>query len=127
MLANAKGFKVLIVSSDIFVTDFLLGLVKAHGYETEVVVNVPESTGQLPHIFGDVVFIDDSCLGMENFKNVSWRMENLFQMGVPIILLANEQTVQFFEQNPMMKFFRIVRKPAGYLQVGQVMADLLTV
>ena len=40
MLTDAKGIKVLIVSCNSFVTDFLRGLVEAHGYETEEVFQI---------------------------------------------------------------------------------------
>jgi len=44
--------------------------------------------------FAHVVFIDDSCLEMKSFKNFQLRTQNLIQEGVPIILLADEQTKQ---------------------------------
>ena len=71
-----------------------------------------------------VVFIDDSCLEMEDVKNFARRTQNLHKDGVPIILLANEQTKQHVERLPTMSSLQLVEKPVGYLQIGQVMADL---
>jgi CheY-like chemotaxis protein len=124
---DPKGVKVLIVSSNPFVTDFLKGLVEAHDYATAVVSDFSEAFVQMQNGFAHVVFIDDSCLEMKSFKNFQLRAQNLIQEGVPIILLADEQTKQRVERLPAMKFFRIVRKPVGYRQIGQVMADLMTV
>jgi len=124
---DPKGVRVLIVSSNPFVTDFLQGLVEAHNYDTAVVTDFSEAFVQVQNGFAHVVFIDDSCLEMENFKNFQLRTQNLIQEGVPIILLADEQTKQDVERLPTMKLFRIVRKPVGYRQIGQVMADLMTV
>ena len=127
MSADAKGIKVLIVSCNPFVTDFLRGLVEAHGYETEEVSDFSEPLVQVQNGWPHVVFIDDSCLEMENFKNFQLKTRNLIQEEVPIILLTDKQTKKHVEQLPKMKFFRIVRKPVGYQQIGQVMADLMTV
>lgn len=124
---DAKGVKVLIVSCNPFVTDFLRGLVEAHGYDTAVVSDFSEALVQVQNGFAHVVFIDDACLGRGNFKNFQLGTQNLIQEGVPTILLADEQTKQDVERFPKMKFFRIVRKPVGYQQIGQVMADLMTV
>ena len=126
MPADAKGIKVVIVSCNPFVTDFLRGLVKAAGYETAVVADLFEALVQVQNGFAHVVFIDDACLGMGNFKDLQLGTQKLIQEGVPIILLADEQTKQDVERLPKMKFFRIVRKPLGYQQIGQVMADLMT-
>ena len=126
MPADAKGIKVVIVSCNPFVTDFLRGLVEAHGYETEEVSDFSEPLVPVQNGWPHVVFIDDSCLEMENFKNFQLRTQNLIQEGVPIILLTDKQTKKHVEQLPKTKFFRIVRKPVGYQQIGQVMADLMT-
>jgi CheY-like chemotaxis protein len=101
--------------------------VEAHGYETEEVSDFHEALVQVQNGWPHVVFIDDSCLEMDNLKNIQLRTRNLIQEGVPIILLIDKQTKQHVEQLPKMKFFRIVRKPVGYQQIGQVMADLMTV
>jgi CheY-like chemotaxis protein len=127
MPTDPKGIKVLIVSCNPFVTDFLRGLVKAHGYDTAVVSDFSEALVQVQNGWPHVVFIDDSCLEAANSKNFQLRTQNLIQEGVPIILLADEQTKQDVERLPTMKFFRIVRKPVGYQQIGQVMADLMIV
>ena len=127
MPTDAKGAKVLIVSCNSFVTDFLQGLVEAHGYDTAVVEDLSEALVQVQDGFAHVVFIDDSCLETKSSKNFQLRTQNLIQEGVPIILLADEQTKQQIEWHSRMKFFRIVRKPVGYQQIGQVMADLMTV
>ena len=74
-----------------------------------------------------VVFIDESCLAMDNSKNFQLRTQNLIQEGVPIVLLADEKTKQHAERLSKIKFFRIVRKPVGYRKIGLVMADLMTV
>ena len=124
---EAKRVKVLIVSGNPFITDFLGGVVEAHGYETEEVSDFHEALMQVQNGWPHVVFIDDSCLEMENFKNLQLKTQNLIQEGVPIILLIDKQTKQDVERLPKMKFFRIVRKPVGYQQIGQVMADLMTV
>jgi len=127
MFTDAKGVKVLIVSSNPFVTDFLQGLVEAHNYDTAFVTDLSEAFVQVQKGFAHVVFIDDSCLEMKSFKDFQLRTQNLIQEGVPIILLADEQTKQDVERLPTMKLFRIVRKPVGYQQIGQVMADLMIV
>ena len=127
MPTDVKGVKVLIVSGNHFITDFLRGLVEAHGHETAVVSDFSEALVQVQNGFAHVVFIDDACLGIGNFKNFQLRTQNLIQEGVPIILLADEQTKQHVVGHSKMKFFRIVRKPVGYQQIGQVMADLMTV
>ena len=127
MPTDPKGIKVLIMSCNPFVSDFLRGLVEAHGYETEEVADFQEALVHVQSGWPHVVFIDDSCLEMENTKNFELRTQNLIQEGVPIILLADEETKQHVERLPKMKFFRIVRKPVGYQQIGQVMADLITV
>lgn len=124
---DAKEVKVFIVSCNPFIMDFLRGLVEVHGYDTAVVSDFSEVLVHVQKGFAHVVFIDDACLDMGNFKNFQLGMRNLIQEGVPIILLADEQTKQKVERLPKMKFFRIVRKPVGYLEIGQVMADLMTV
>ena len=124
---DAKQVKVLIVSRNPFITDFLGGLVEAHGYETQEVSGFYAALVQVRNGWPHVVFIDESCLEMENFKNFQLRTRNLIQEGAPIVLLADEQTKQHVEQLHKMKFFRIVRKPVGYRQISQVMADLMTV
>ena len=124
---DAKRVKVLIVSRNPFITDFLGGVVEAHGYETEEVSDFHEALMQVQNGWPHVVFIDESCLAMDNFKNFQLRTQNLIQEGVPIVLLADEQTKQHAERLSKIKFFRIVRKPVGYRQIGQVMADLMTV
>jgi DNA-binding NtrC family response regulator len=124
---DAKRVKVLIVSGNPFITDFLGGVVEAHGYETEEVSDFHDALIQVQNGRPHVVFIDESCLETDNFKNFQLRTQNLIQEGVPIILLADGQTKQHAERLSKMKFFRIVRKPVGYQQIGQVMADLMTV
>jgi CheY-like chemotaxis protein len=124
---DAKGVKVLIVSCNPFVTDFLGGLVEAHGYDTEEVSDCHQAFVQMQNGWPHVVFIDDSCLGVENSKNFQLRMQDLIQEGVPIIVLIDKHTKQHVERLPKMKFSRIVRKPEGYQQISQIMADLMTV
>lgn len=124
---DPEGTKVLIVSCNSFVSDFLRGLVQAHGYETQEVLDFYEAQVQVENGWPDVVFIDDSCLEMEHTEKFELRAQNLIQKGVPIILLANEHTKQHVEQIPTMKFLKVVEKPVGYLQIGQVMADLANV
>jgi len=127
MPTDIKGVKVLIVSCNPFVTDFLRDLVQAHGYDAAVEEDFSEALVQVQNGFAHVVFIDDSCLEMKSSKNFQLRTQNLIQEGVPIILLANEQTKQHVGRHSTMKFFRVVRKPVGYKQIGQVMVDLMTV
>ena len=124
---DAKRVKVLIVSRNPFVTDFLGGLVEAHGYETEEVSDCHQALVQVQNGWPHLVFIDDSCLGVENSKNFELRMQDLIQEEAPIIVLVDEHTKQHVERLPTRRFFRIVRKPVGYQQIGQVMADLMTV
>ncbi len=127
MSMDAEEVKVIIMSCNPFVTDFLRGLVEAHGYDTAVVSDFSDALVQVQNGLAHIVFIDDACLDIGNFKNFQLGTQNLIQEGVPIILLADEQTKQEVERQPKMKFFRIVRKPLGYQQIGQVMADLLNV
>ncbi|MDH4193943.1 MAG: response regulator [Nitrospirota bacterium] len=127
MLMDFKGVKVLIVSTDPFITDFLRGLVGAHGYDNDAVADFHEAVGRLQNGLAHVVFIDDSCLEMENFKNFQMRTQDLIEKGLPVILLTNEQMKQDLERLPKKRFFRIVRKPVDYLQIGQVMVDLMSV
>ena len=87
----------------------------------------PRPLYKCKRVWPHVVFIDDACLDMGNFKNFQLGMQNLIQEGVPIILLADKQTKQHVERHSTMKFFRVVRKPVGYQQISQVMADLMTV
>lgn len=126
MSRDANEIKVLIVRCNPFVTDFLRGLVQAHGYDAAVVEDLSEALVQVQSGFAHVVFLDESCLEMDNCKNFQLRTQNLIQEGVPIVLLADKQTKQYVERLPNIKFFRIVRKPVGYQQIGQVMAALMT-
>lgn len=123
--AKAKGVTVLIVSGNSFVTDFLRGLVAVHGYETEVVSDFHEAYVRVRGGLAHVVFIDDACFGIKNFKNFQQRAQKLIQEGIPVILLTDEPTKQHLQQISTIKFFGIVRKPVGYLQIGQVLADLI--
>ena len=127
MPTDPKGIKMLVVSGNPFVTDFLQVLVKANGYESEKVSDFSEALVQVQNGLAHVVFIDDSCLKMDNFKNFKLRTKNLIQEGVPIILLADEKTKQHVERLPAMGFFRIVGKPVDYFQIGQVMVDFMNV
>jgi len=126
MLPESKGVKVLIVSGDPVITDFLQGLVEAHGYDTAVVPGFREAHAQVENGFAHVVFIDDSCLEIGNFKNFQLRTQELIQERVPVILLTNELMKQYGERLRTMGFFRIVRKPVGYIQISQVITDLMT-
>lgn len=125
MYTDPKKFKVLIVSCTSFVSDFLRGLVEAHGYETKEVSDFQEAQLQVNTDRPHVVFIDDSCLEMGNTMNFELSTRNLAEEGIPIILLANEHTKQQIERPLLgMKFLQIVEKPVGYLQIGQIIADL---
>ena len=124
---DPKGIKVLIVSVDHFVADFLRGLVKAHGYDTEDVADFHEALVRVQHDLSYVVLIDDSCWAMENFEKFQLRMQALIQEGASIILLTDEKMKQHLEQLSTMRFFRIVKKPVSYLQISDVMADLMIV
>ncbi len=122
---QGEGIKVLIVSGNSFVTDFLRGLVEAHGYETEEAQAFRETLVQESKIRPHVAFIDDSCLEMKDIKNFQLKTLQLTQAGVLTVLLASEQTKQVIEQLPTMKFFQILEKPVDYIQIGQIMADFV--
>ncbi len=125
MSMDAAGIKVLIVSGNSFVTDFLRGLVEAHGYETEEAQAFQGTLVQESKIRPHVAFIDDSCLEMKDIKNFQLKTLHLTQAGVLTVLLASEQTKQVIEQLPTMKFFQILEKPVDYIQIGQIMADFV--
>ncbi len=125
MSMDGSGIKVLIVSGNSFVTDFLRGLVEAHGYETEEVQSFQETLMQESKIRPHVAIIDDSCLEMKDMKNFELRTLYLTQTGVLTVLLASEQTKQMIKKLPSMKFLQILEKPVDYLQIGQVMADFV--
>ena len=120
MPTDVKGVKVLIVSGNHFITDFLRGLVEAHGYDTAVVSDLSEALVQVQDGFAHVVFIDDACLGMGNFQNFQLGTQNLIQEGVPIILLADEQTKQDVERLPTMKFYRFAGNPPASSLSGKI-------
>ena len=125
MSIDSSGVKVLIVSGNSFVTDFLRGLVEAHGYETEEVQAFEGTLVQESNIRPHVAFIDDSCLELKDLKNFQLKILHLTQAGILTVLLASEQTKQHIEQLPTMKFFQILEKPVDYLQIGQIMADFV--
>ncbi len=125
MWMDATGIKVLIVSGNSFVTDFLRGLVEAHGYETEEVQAFQETLVQETTIRPHVVFIDDSCLQMKDIKNLQQKTLHLTQAGVLTVLLVSEQTKPHIEQLSTMKFLQILDKPVDYLQIGQIMAEFV--
>ncbi len=122
---DATGVKVLIVSGNSFVTDFLRGLVEAHGYETEEVQAFQETLVEESMIRPHVAFIDDSCLEIKDIKNIQLKTLQLTQAGVLTVLLASEKTKQHIEQLPTMKFLQILEKPVDYLQIGQIMANFV--
>ena len=110
---------------DPFVTDFLRGLVAIHGYETEVVLDFHQAYVRVRRGFAHVVLIDDACFGIGNFKKFLQRTQKLIQEGVPVILLTDEHTRLHLQRHSSVKFFGIMRKPIGYRQIGQVLADLV--
>ncbi len=122
---DATGIKVLIVSGNSFVTDFVRGLVEAHGYEAEEVQAFQEVLLQQSTIRPHVAFIDDSYLEMQGMKNFQQETLHLTQAGVLTVLLAGEQTKLHIEQLPTMKFLQILDKPVDYLQIGQIMANFV--
>lgn len=122
---DKTGIKVLIVSGNSFVTDFLRGLVEAHGYETEEVQAYQEVLVQESKIRPHVAFIDDSCLEMKDMKNFQLTTLHLTQAGVLTVLLASEQTKLHIEQLPTMKCLQILDKPVDYIQIGQIMANFV--
>ena len=125
MSMNTTGVKVLIMSGNSFVTDFLRGLVEAHGYETEEVQNFQQTLAQESKIRPHVAFIDDSCLEMKDIKNLQLKTMYLTQAGVLTVLLASQQTKQQIGQLPTSNLLQILDKPVDYLQIGQIMANFV--
>ena len=125
MSMEETGIKVLIVSGNSFITDFLRGLVEAHGYETDEVQAFQETLVQESKIRPHVVFIDDSCLEMKDMKNFQLKTLHLTQAGVLTVLLASQQTKQQIGQFPTGNFLQILDKPVDYIQIGQIMANFV--
>lgn len=124
-MVSERG-RVLIVSEDPIVTDFFQDLGKSHEYEAAVVEDLNEVVERIQSGLAHVVFIDDSCLGTKNFRNVELSTQGLIQQGWPIVLLTDERMKAHLEGLPERKFFRIVRKPVDHLHIGQAMADLMS-
>ncbi len=125
MSMDETGIKVLIMSGNSFVTDFLRGLVEAHGYETEEVPTFQKTLVQESTIRPHVVFIDDSCLEIKDMKNFQLQTLHLTQAGVLTVLLASQQTKQQIGQFTAGNFLQILDKPVDYLQIGQIMANFV--
>ncbi len=92
MLTNPKEVKVLIVSCNPFVSDFLRGMVQAHGYSTEAVSDFYKVHVRMKTGCPNVVFIYDSCFEWGNINNFELRTRHWTQEGIPVVLLANGVT-----------------------------------
>ncbi len=125
MSTNTKEVKVLIVSCNPFVSDFLRGIVEAHGYSTEAVSDFYKAQVRMKIGWPNFIFIYDSCFEWGNLKNFELRTRRWTHKGIPLILLANTHTKQQVEELPMCKLLQIVEKPVGYLQIGHLMSDLV--
>lgn len=115
--ASASLGRVLIVSRDRLIRDFLGQIVKLHGYDCEYLEELPKTVMAQTLRNFDALFIESSSL--EQLKR-GMRFGTSHAVGSPMVVVLGELPVL-----DDTRHFRELKKPLDYRQMGRLMDECL--
>ncbi len=109
--------RVLIVSRDRVIRDFLGQIVKLHGYDCEYLEELPKTVMEQTLRRFDALFIESSSL--EQLRR-GMRYGTSHAVGSPMVVVLGELPV-----SDDTRHFRELKKPLDYRQMGRLMDECL--
>lgn len=116
--SSASLGRVLIVSGDHIIRDFLGQILKLHGYDCEYLEKFPKVMKKQPWKGFDALFIESHSL--EHFKR-GMGHGNFSVPGSPLVVVLGD-----LHPPDETGLFRVLKKPLDYRQMGKVMDELLS-
>ncbi|MBA3966978.1 MAG: hypothetical protein H0X47_14645 [Nitrospirales bacterium] len=110
--------RVLIVSRDHVIRDFLGQIIKLHGYDCEYLEELPEVMVEQTWKGFDALFIDNHFL--EQFKHGMGHGSS-YVSGYPLVVVLGD-----LPPSDETGLFRVLKKPLDYRQMGRLMDECLS-
>lgn len=116
--SSASLGRVLIVSKDHLIRDFLGQILKLHGYDCEYLEELPKAIMEQAWKGFDALFIESHSL--EHVKR-GMRSGISHSSGSPMVVVLGD-----LPPSDINGFFRVLKKPLDYRQMGRLMEECLS-